>query len=759
MFAPCSLGSGHTGVNANGLDAAPPAGYTGLTMRKLIIVGVLLSTLPGCPKPPRPAHPPVHNARYVPLKLPKRVAQGGYRHWRHMLSSMALSHPQRHALQRLLRDYLIAEAHEALTQNRGDQAMEHFLAAAALHDPTEVYAAEAKDPALRKLAAAVNARFGRQGDTAKVLPALAVLLSLSPKAEAATLERTLRQVIDWQEGTLIAMHGRGIRGHRVIPALEKAAAAWPSKQLLATLYRLYVEQKAALRQLGPLRGLVGRQHPFFFPVVRRIGYNITRRYLLVDKPYLALQKLRELEDTDGNATLRGLLERAVAPSASADDQIRLAEEFEERDADVALRICRRAAERFAKTPRAHACVGRLAARTNNALLAVQAYEEALRLQPADVQLATALAKEYERRIFIAVDLERLDQARKYLGQLAAFHRKTEAQLGQALKLGLGRVYYAVGYGFYNAGKIEDAKLALSISLKQEPLPQTLYQLAQIELKSGHPTEAVAYLMRLTAHNLPSPAERLYWKGKADLALGGAYRTLNKAALSKQHYGLAERVWRHWSSLGLKPESRAEAHIHQARALFGLGEQARALEALENAIDAAPSRRNTYTEVISLLVLQGHLPEALDAYYRAIGRTEVTEYHKAYCSMWVIGLARRAGQGPPPLALNYLRMLRGSRWYHRLALLTLGKTSYEALRKEALSAGKLAELDFYQAENALAAGKPLEAAKLWRSVLASKMMAFFEYEMAQHNLEQGPAKVSVLPVDRQASSAARDQGSP
>ncbi len=208
------------------------------------------------------------------------------------------------------------------------------------------------------------------------------------------------------------------------------------------------------------------------------------------------------------------------------------------------------------------------------------------------------------------------------------------------------------------------------------------------------------------------------------------------------------AWQKWQTLGLRPEARAEAYIYEAQSLYALGKKAKALDALEQAIDVDPERKETYADVIALLTTHGHLPEALDAYHRALGRAEVSEYLKTYCSFWVIGLAGRAGMKPDELALDYLSRLTGSSWYVRLAQLVLGKMSYDRLLKEAKTVGNRAELDYYWGDRLAAEGKLQEARAMWQKVIETNMMAFYEYDMASYNLRHGATKITTRPQDRQ-----------
>ncbi|MCK5799470.1 MAG: hypothetical protein KAI47_19900, partial [Deltaproteobacteria bacterium] len=119
----------------------------------------------------------------------------------------------------------------------------------------------------------------------------------------------------------------------------------------------------------------------------------------------------------------------------------------------------------------------------------------------------------------------------------------------------------------------------------------------------------------------------------------------------------------------------------------------------------------------------------------------------YCSFWVIGLARRAGKAPDPLALNYLKTLDGDRWYDFLARFALGKLTSANLEKQAKTLSQRTEAAYYQADRLLAGGKIAEAKTLWKRVVDSQLMAFFEYDMAMSQLHHGPAKIRTQPVDR------------
>jgi tetratricopeptide (TPR) repeat protein len=202
---------------------------------------------------------------------------------------------------------------------------------------------------------------------------------------------------------------------------------------------------------------------------------------------------------------------------------------------------------------------------------------------------------------------------------------------------------------------------------------------------------------------------------------------------------------------LRREVLAESYIEEGKLLYQLGEREQSLEALRRGIDTAPEAGSSYADVIAFLVPRGELDEALDAYHRALGRNEVTDYLKVYCSLWIVDLARRAGQPEDPLALAYLRSADGAKWYDDLARWATGREEEKKLLSRADTPARRAEASFYRAMIALGAGRVDEARTLWKAVLETDMVAFFEYDMAAFYLKLGSAPTKPLVPIRPVSA--------
>jgi lipoprotein NlpI len=129
---------------------------------------------------------------------------------------------------------------------------------------------------------------------------------------------------------------------------------------------------------------------------------------------------------------------------------------------------------------------------------------------------------------------------------------------------------------------------------------------------------------------------------------------------------------------------------------------------------------------------------------------VSEYVKVYASLWIVDLTRRSANAPDAGATAYLRAIasrkvflrppRAAAWYTELARYATGQLDYAALLAKADTTGKRAEAYFYEAMRLLSNGKSEEAHALWSKVMETKMMSFFEFEMASRYLRTGaPAR--------------------
>jgi hypothetical protein len=128
---------------------------------------------------------------------------------------------------------------------------------------------------------------------------------------------------------------------------------------------------------------------------------------------------------------------------------------------------------------------------------------------------------------------------------------------------------------------------------------------------------------------------------------------------------------------------------------------------------------------------------LDAYHRVLGRGQISEYLKVYCSLWVLDLDRRSGEAQDPLAQSFLAGVHGAKWYAELARWATGHETEAELLARADTPAKKAEASFYRALRRFEDGHADEGRALLKAVIDTQMMAFFEYDMASYYLRHPP----------------------
>jgi pentatricopeptide repeat protein len=157
------------------------------------------------------------------------------------------------------------------------------------------------------------------------------------------------------------------------------------------------------------------------------------------------------------------------------------------------------------------------------------------------------------------------------------------------------------------------------------------------------------------------------------------------------------------------------------------------EAFRLAIRLDPDRSETYGTIISFLVVNGRLDDAVEFYRLAYNQDRIRAMWKIYYSLWVEGLSRRTGKGSVNLAKGYLESSEGETWQDHLAQFFCGKISLDDLRKAAKNTGQHVEVEYYGAILAMSDGRNGDAKAMLAKVIDSNLLGFFEYRMAREIL--------------------------
>jgi tetratricopeptide (TPR) repeat protein len=647
----------------------------------------------------------------------------------------------RQRLRRSLESYLSRQLEKALRTGHPDDAFEPFQQMLTLYDPSEIRG-PVDAPELLKAAERLESVLQRRGAHQQVMTALCVEHSTS-RHESAGVTSRYRLLVEWLKSGGPAEDDDRVHDGtaRVISDLEAVAKVWPSDFVVAQLTTLYEPQwpRAQGTDARGSKSLERQAHSF------SAAFRLTRLYLWASRPadgFAMLQKMGSLSEEEGQ--LRGLLGKVASPDSQPSDAIAMASLFTQTDRDdrqIALRICHDAARRFASAIEPQLCAGQVALSLEKMVVAQKSFEQVIKLEPTRREAWEALAQIYQARLFQMASDENLDVRglEPQLTTVQRFHAAAERRFpSRPLRPSLGNAVFEVGRGYYNAGRLNEAKRYLEETLATDPNVPALELLGQIAFKKGEAQKAAALFAKAVAVPGDNRAERLFVQARIQRQLGDASEAAGDLSTADTARRSALDDWDALTEIGLTPEGAAEADLERAKIFYALRNRDIALRAIEKAIDAAPDRGSTYADAIAFLVARGELEEALDAYHRALGRSEVTEYLKVYCSLWIVDLARRAGQPEDPLATAFLNSTDGGKWYHTLARWATGRETEEALLEKADTPARRAEASFYRAMRAFSEGRSEDAQALWREVLSSDMLAFFEYEMASLYLKWGSA---------------------
>jgi tetratricopeptide (TPR) repeat protein len=729
-----------------------------MSLRRLV---ALIALVGGCAHSPK-TPPSSAGASITPAgPVGTITTEEDYATARGEYDALLVHSPERVARRAALETWLGKQLNEALDRGHLEEAYEQLKQAVTLYDPEEL-AGKVKDDGLYDNAVRIERAFKKRGAHEEVLIALVVEMKLKPND--ASVRARYDEVVGWMRAggaTESEISGATVDGRgRVIEDLETVSRLWPSPFVVDELTRLYYERHQAGLASDPLglgrRPRGGRGGAADLRQLLQGGprpstaYDLARLYLRISRPDQAVQKLQAIQTPQpGDEQIRGLIEKWAGKQATPPDAINVAGLLAQGhdDADVAQRVCVDATARFPNAPEPHLCAGEIANARDQLVVAMREFEAARQMQPGNREIWQRLARLWERRLFALVSDEQPDlaQLEPQLKKVEAFHAAAQKQFpGEPLKPTMAGALFEVGRGYFNAGHTQKAMEYFERSIAVEPQALTLEQMATIKLKKGEAKEAASLFERAIAVPKSEKVEQVYWTAKLRRELGDAYEAAGDAAAAETARKAALADWDQLGQIGtLSADGRAESGIERAKLYYQLGDRDQSIANFESAIDAAPDRGGTYADVIAFLVPRGELDEALDAYHRALGRNEVTEYLKVYCSLWIVDLARRAKQPVDPLASSYLASTDGGKWYDDLARWATGRETEQQMLARVDTPAKKAESSYYRAMRAIEAGDADQAKKLWKEVVDTEMMAFFEYDMAQMFLKLGNAPARPL----------------
>jgi tetratricopeptide (TPR) repeat protein len=529
--------------------------------------------------------------------------------------------------------------------------------------------------------------------------------------------------------------------------------------------------------------------------MQRTVPNLIAPYLRCGLIAAAAEAAAPLRDSPGDdPELRALVVAAARPGADTKAFLELARRFLPRvellqgtatdnpDLLAAFRVLEQGLDRAPDDIELLLLSAELAKLMSSPFLAIRQLEEAesvLAKQPRSpavdgrlAQISEDLLELYFLRLRLSLDPERgeppsADEVARVRQRSAEVSRRAGGSDPAAqgsdprsdeLRVRDAQIDFELARSYMNAGQVDQAEPLFLRAQSSNPAvnPEITAEFGNFLLKRGNTEQAGKVLrdglaaLRSTAH-ANDTITGVEGQSKIERLLG--------EALDRQgDRSGAEEAWRSsatgWGQLTMEYRRRAnasresEARFEVGRTLYLLGRHAEGIQSFEEAVEQDGDRDQTYIDSIAFLVEQGEVDAAVGIYRRALAKPDrsVSEYVKVYASLWIVDLTRRILKQPDMTAVAFLGSLdarhpeirpqRGSRWYRQLAAFSVGRISYPQLLAAADTNGKKAEVFFYQSMRALADGNTEQAHALWQKVIETRMVSFFEFEMASRYLRGG-----------------------
>ena len=177
------------------------------------------------------------------------------------------------------------------------------------------------------------------------------------------------------------------------------------------------------------------------------------------------------------------------------------------------------------------------------------------------------------------------------------------------------------------------------------------------------------------------------------------------------------------------------HVRLGTLVRRLGERPASDREYRLAMQSSPEWREPFAEILAHLVIDGPDHALADETFRAARMgSHLADEWKVYFALWVQLIAYLADQGTSADAEDLLRVeASGSGWHARLAAIGTGTTTREQALAAAGSAGQRCEANFYAGAHALVHGDHAAARAAFEAAIATHMVSYFEYVMAEELL--------------------------
>jgi len=292
---------------------------------------------------------------------------------------------------------------------------------------------------------------------------------------------------------------------------------------------------------------------------------------------------------------------------------------------------------------------------------------------------------------------------------------------------------ALGRGLLALGLVADAEVALRNSIERAPSIDAFESLATLHLQLGKFDDARRWVEGGLALLDGTTSGDRYRRAKLERLAADIARRANKPDGRDPRVMYLDSI-RTFASLGedkdLPRSIAAERMLERGRALWWIGDQNGAAEAVLAAVELDAAAPAIATSAVGFLLQVGRFGDAVDAVHAALG-SAAPETNKTYVSMWILGDAKRRGEAPDRLATEFLQTRHGSVWHELLAAAATGRGDPAKLRAAATTGPRRAELAFYSATLDLDPALASQGDRaLFEEVVRAQLVMDAEYDLAR-----------------------------
>ena len=586
--------------------------------------------------------------------------------------------------------------------------------------------------ALHNVAEYIVGEAALRGEEANSLSALLVLATITERKEH---QERYQEIAHW---------GRSAREHNpdvfkrygeLIDVWDGHAQLTPHQTVLKTLAGLHIERRnAAANAFTRKDGPIGSSHPMARRVSRLAPLDVATVFLRQADLASAITYVQATgADVETELQLLALLRRAEKDGEQgADATIKLVDNFRLARPKVALGLCRDGLRRFPQDFRFPTCLARVSAERGEYSDAAAWYVWAIEKSPDRRDLydeALARINRFIEQRLIETDPQQSREISERANQI--LRSRQERWPNSEPPLPPERLEFLVGMLEMNAGNAVAARRHLEASLDEHETDTAAYQLGLLMLRVGEPRAAESSLRRALKLTPGQRREDRLQRAEILERIGQASSAQFANKRAAVSYRRALEYWSNASD-GVEGAPLARLEIHRGVLLDKLGDHGKAVAAFKAAMAAAPQWRETYASILSYLVISS--PDVELARYvwrRAQLQLTLPPEWKVYFSLWVRAISARAGVAAPDENTALLRRLsKSTSWWGRLARFGSGELDYPGLLEFASGLGEEAEAHFYEGTRLLEARQSSTANSLFQKVLDTRMVNFYEYEMAR-----------------------------